>query len=177
MPGGRMALDLRDLMGLGMEEHGPTSRGHDRGCRASRKPGPGSFQHGRTDIAYARLPASIIGASQQFQRVEFRPEIAVFRDGLPMEGAAIQPFLEGRLIPGRDVTGIEARHPCRGLGLDGRRIGKRQDFTFVSHCAFKPSTGLLFLFGFDRWNLFGDAGIPAPLLCCPIMSPHIGPAS
>ena len=91
---------------------------------------------------------SLVG--ERPQRVELRPELAIFRNGVAMERAAVQPFLECRLILGGDLTRIEARHPSRGLSLDRCRIGKRQDFAFVGHCAFKPSTELLCLFGLNK---------------------------
>src|SRR6185312_14349316 len=99
-----------------------------------------SFQHARLAVAEAGAPRSFSLIGERPQRVELRPELAIVRNGVAMERAAVQPFLERRLIPGGDLTRIEARHPGRGLSLDRGRVGKRQDSAFVGHCTFKLST-------------------------------------
>src|SRR5471032_1190624 len=116
-----MVLGLCGILGLWVEKYCP-SRDRNHSCRACRKPGPRSFQHGRMVIARAGLPPGFIGIGEKPQRVELRPEFAIFRNGLPMERTAVQPLLERRLILGRDVTRVEACHPSRGLGFNGYRI-------------------------------------------------------
>src|ERR1700722_19520238 len=137
-PDGEMILGSCETLGLRVEKHySARDRNHSR--PPCREPRPRSFRHGRMVIARAGLPPSFTGIGEQLQRVELRPEVAEFRNGLSMERTAVQPLLERRLVLGRDLACIETCHPCRGLGFNGCRVGKRQDSALVGHYAFTPS--------------------------------------
>src|SRR6202012_3043008 len=118
------------------------------------------------------------GIGERLQGVKLRPEVAIFGNGVAMEGAAVQPLLKRRLFLGRDITGIEPRDPSPGLSLDGCRIGKCENSAPVSHYAFTPSTELLCILGFGKSRRgLGYSAPPASLPDWAAMRPHVSPAT